>query len=169
MRFFPLLLLLAACAAGAADLNEDLLAAARKGDLAAVKALVGKGADVNTRTHYGVTPLFYAAANGHLEVVRLLIDKGADPNPKDTFYNATAVGWAASKGQVAVVKLLLEKGAAVDEVLLAGVAGGHLELVKAALARGGYRKETVDKALAAAAQRKNVEMQELLRTAGGGK
>ncbi|HKY03397.1 MAG TPA: ankyrin repeat domain-containing protein, partial [Blastocatellia bacterium] len=44
----------------AADQSEQLFAAARKGDIEAVKALLAKGVDVNAKTRYGVTALFYA-------------------------------------------------------------------------------------------------------------
>jgi ankyrin repeat protein len=42
----------------AADLGEDLLAAVRKGDIAAVRGLLDKGANVNAKSPYGATPLF---------------------------------------------------------------------------------------------------------------
>ena len=38
------------------DLTDDLLAATRKGDLAQVKALLDKGASVNSKTPYGRPP-----------------------------------------------------------------------------------------------------------------
>src|SRR5262245_54180886 len=106
MRCFPILLLLLA-----EDLNEDLLAAARKGDVAIVKTLLDKGTDVNAKSPYGATPIFFAAQNGHIDVLRLLIERGGDVNLRDTFYGFTAVQRAAAKGNVAVVKLLLDRGA----------------------------------------------------------
>ena len=53
-----------------------LLAATRKGDLAAVKKLLDEGANVNARTRYDSTPLFFACDRGHLEIARLLIERG---------------------------------------------------------------------------------------------
>ena len=79
-------ILLLAPAAWAQEANEEFFAAARRGDVAAVKALLDKGVDVNAKTHYGATALSYACDKGHTEVVRLLLDRGADPNSKDTFY-----------------------------------------------------------------------------------
>src|SRR5271156_935481 len=93
------------------DVAEDLLAATRKGDVAQVKALLDKGADVNSKSPYGSTPLFFACDRGNLEIVKLLIDRGADVNVEDTFYHETALGWATSKDRVAIVKLLLDHGA----------------------------------------------------------
>src|ERR1044071_7845592 len=105
---FTLLLPVAALAQSS---NEDFFAAARKGDVAAVKAFLDKGVDVNTKTRYGATALSYACDKGHTEVVRLLLERGADPNVKDSFYGATPMSWAAPKGHVEIVKLLIEKGA----------------------------------------------------------
>jgi len=68
----------------AADLNEQLFAAVRKGDVAAVKTLLEKGADVNAKGPYEQTPLFFAADRGYFEIVNLLVEKGADINRKDS-------------------------------------------------------------------------------------
>ena len=44
--------------------------------------LIAKGADVNTKNKYGVTPLHFAAGYGRKETVELLITKGADVSAK---------------------------------------------------------------------------------------
>ena len=44
------------------DKADALSAAARKGDAAAVKALLDEGVDVNTKYRYGVTVLILAVA-----------------------------------------------------------------------------------------------------------
>src|SRR5262249_13358681 len=106
-----LLVALVAAAAAAEGLKEDLWAAAKKGDAAQVKALLARGADVNTQTAYHRTALSLAAEKGHLEVVKLLLSHKADVNVKDTFYQTTALSWAVSGSHAAVVKALLEAGA----------------------------------------------------------
>jgi ankyrin repeat protein len=73
------------------ELNDQLFEAVRKGDAAAVTALLDKGADVNAKYRYGTTALFKAAERGHVEVVKVLIDRGVDVKAKDTFYQATAM------------------------------------------------------------------------------
>lgn len=54
------------------ELNDQLWEAARKGDAAAVAALLDKGADVNAKFRYGSTALFKAADRGNSEVVKSL-------------------------------------------------------------------------------------------------
>jgi len=57
-----------------------LLYAARGGCLDCVEAMIGAGANVNTPTPEGVTPLMTALDNDHYEVAKLLLDRGANPN-----------------------------------------------------------------------------------------
>src|SRR5438128_11965871 len=79
--------------------TEQFQDAARKGDAAAVKALLDEGVDVNTKFRYNATALFYACDHGHLEVVKVLLDHGADLNVKDTFYSFTPLMLAVSPAQ----------------------------------------------------------------------
>jgi uncharacterized protein len=57
-----------------------LLYAARNGCADCVEALLGSGADVNTPTPEGVTPLMIALDNDHNDVAKLLLDRGANPH-----------------------------------------------------------------------------------------
>jgi len=50
-----------------------------------VELLLSKGADVNAKNDFGVTPLMGASESGQLEIVKLLLDKGADVNAKNDF------------------------------------------------------------------------------------
>ena len=163
----PILLLLPA-AARARDVGEDLIAAARKSDLAAVKALLDKGADVNAKNRYGATALSYAAERGSVEVVKLLLERGADVNVKDTFYGARPINWALDKGHIEVVRLLLAKGAqGRDMVLLSAAREGKAELARAALEKKDELKpETLSSALAAATRKNHTAVVELLKAAG---
>jgi ankyrin repeat protein len=52
------------------------------GDLDVVKAVLGKGADVNAKDHDGSTPLIYAAELGHLDLLKVLLANGADVNAR---------------------------------------------------------------------------------------
>ncbi len=158
--------MLALCASllSGADLNEDMLAATRKGDLALVKSLLDQGASVNAKSPYGSTPLFFACDRGHTEIIKLLIDRGADVNVEDTFYHATALTWAMQKKRAEIVKLLLDKGAKSPAIVLSsGVQDGNTEFVKIALDKGGIDKKTLSEALAGA---KKPEIVEMLKAAG---
>jgi ankyrin repeat protein len=162
-----LLILLAPLGARAQDLNEQLLAAARKSDLAAVKTLLEKGADVNAKTRYGATALSYASDRGSLEVAKALIEKGADVNVTDTFYKATPLTWAASNGHAPVVKLLLEKGAQSKETAMAiAVQQGHTAIVQTVLEMGGFKQDALNNYLMMATRAKQPEVAELLKKAG---
>ncbi len=150
------------------ELNDQLFEAARKGDAAAVAALLDQGADVNTKFRYGTTALFKAAERGNTEVVKVLLARGADASIKDTFYHATAMTWALENKHVEVVQALLEKDAgSVDAVLMTGVREGNLPLVNIAIAKGGLKPETLTAALAVATgDEKKPEIAELLKKAG---
>jgi hypothetical protein len=92
------------------DLQTALAAASAHGDLALVKALVERGANVNLRDHDGYTALTWAAQRGQANVVKYLLDHWATPNPLDTG-GYTPLMWAAQEGHHETAKLLLSKGA----------------------------------------------------------
>ena len=148
-------------------LNDELLAATRKSNLELVKSLLAKGADVDAKSPYGATPLFFACDRSNVEMVKLLLDAGANPNVQDTFYKATPLGWASGKGNAEVLRLLVEKGAKEIEMALRfGINGNHAALVKAALGKGKFSQEQLDKFLATAKSKNNNDVAELLKAAG---
>ena len=148
-------------------LNDQLYEAVRKGDVAAVKAALDKGADVNAKFRYGATALFKAAERGHAEIARMLLDRGADVKVKDTFYQATAMTWALDNKHIAVIRLLLEKDPDdVEDVLLAGTREGNEELVKVAL-DSKAKPESLMVALAiSSADEKKANITDMLKKAG---
>ena len=150
------------------ELNDQLFEAVRKGDAAAVTALLDKGADVNAKFRYGQTALFKACERGHANVVKVLLDRGADTTVKDTFYNSTARFWAISNNHPDVVRLLFEKDpSGVDEVLMFAVTNGNEALVKAALDKGGAKPQTLTAALVSlGSDAKNASIVEMLKKAG---
>lgn len=158
--------LLCPLVAGAQDLSEEFFAAARKGDAAAVKAILDKGVDVNSKTRYGATALSYACDKGHVEVVKLLIERGADLNSRDTFYGEVPLGWALSKGHAEIVKILIDKGAAgIERALMTGVQTGNVQIVKAVVEKGA-KLDTLNSGLMRAYAGGNKEIIDLLKKAG---
>lgn len=159
--------LLAAVAGGpaAADssLGEQLRDAAKRGDGAAVRALLEAGAEVDAATEYGVTPLFFAATRGHLDVVRLLLAAGADANVRDRFYDASPLSWSAEHTEVVVE--LLEHGADPEEALILGAHLGNSDLVAAALDQGPPQERILAEAVERARSREHAEVAALLEAA----
>jgi hypothetical protein len=150
-----------------AAINDDLLEAARKGDLASVKESIGKGAAIETKTQYGQTPLYLAAMSGHADVVAFLLDKGASTDVRDTFYKAPMLVFVLQRKHYGVAKMLIAKGAGSPDENLSAVAGtGNLELVQAVLDKGKPSQSALDKTYEIALDRKQSETADLLKKAG---
>jgi hypothetical protein len=129
----PLIDLLCDCGA---DAGSALKAAALHGELEAVNALLGRGAQIDLpvaaalgRTeearrlftsasrHDRHLALSQAASFGYVEIVRLLLDAGEDPNrynPMGGHSHTTPLHQAAGEGHEHVVRLLVERGAKLD-------------------------------------------------------
>lgn len=150
----------------AGDNDEALLAAARKGDLASVKALCEKGAAVDAKTPYGQTPLYLAAMNGHEEVVRFLIEKGASTEVKDTFYKASILDFTLQRKHFGVAKMLIAKGGSADEQLPDVVEAENADLVATVLAKGKVSQAALDKSYELALEQKQASIAGLLKKAG---
>lgn len=103
---FVFALIVMAASGYAAD-DSPLFEAVKKGDKAAVEALLAKGADVNAKDGYGDTPLHNAAYYGKKDIVELLLDKGADVNVKGSG-GETPLQWAAAGGKKDIAELLRE-------------------------------------------------------------
>jgi Ankyrin repeats (3 copies) len=115
--FLLLLISLAPIGALAQSANDDLIAAAKKGDIEAVKSLIAKGANVNARTNYGATALHFAADRGHLEVIKALVEAGADVNARDDFYKMPPMALATMRDHKEVVAYLQQAASAKKEPL----------------------------------------------------
>jgi len=91
--------------------DGTLIAAVKKGDLAAIRQRLDAGADVSAAdAKYGVIPLDWAAMRGDTDAVQLLIDRGADVNGRNKD-SSTALHGAAFLGQARAAELLISKGA----------------------------------------------------------
>lgn len=96
-----------------------LMRAARKGQIATVRALLDGGTDVNAKDEFGQTALMTAVANNHVEVVQLLLNRGAEVNARNN-NGETPLILAAREGNLLTVQGLLNKGADVKAADVAG-------------------------------------------------
>src|SRR5438105_1680602 len=117
------------------SLQEALLRAIQRGDLAGAAALLDHGADVNAATSlklpapghperplwtqaemaaaHGITPLRLAAWYGHTALARLLLDRGADINASAHWWE-TPVRIAAAQEYNELTRLLLDRGSDIN-------------------------------------------------------
>jgi ankyrin repeat protein len=120
-----------------------LIKAVRKGDTAAVRALLAKGEDVQARDTTSRTALMYAAENGDPTTVQMLLISGADVNARD-WQGWTALMYAAENGDFTTVQTLLAQKAHVNAksensgwtALMSAAARGHLPVVQGLLTSG---------------------------------
>jgi hypothetical protein len=163
------ILLALAAAAGAGEREDALLSAVRKGDVAAVKALLDQGVAVDTRFRYDRTALSFAADRGNVELVKLLLERGADVNTRDSYYKATPLALAAGKGHVEVARLLFGKGATAESnvfFLALDDGNGNVEMMGLLLAHGKPRPEILSSGLEMAEKAGAAAMAARLREAG---
>jgi ankyrin repeat protein len=106
------------------DDNYNLLLAVNKSDTGNVKLLLSRGANVNTSTVDGVTPLMYAADNGNLDLVKTLINAGADINKKP-FNGATALIVTSKRNHYEIAEYLVGKKADLNIRDIEGVTAVH--------------------------------------------
>jgi len=151
----------------AGDVNDDLFAAARKGDLDTVKALIEKGVPVEAKTPYGQTPLYLAAMSGHEAVVQFLLDKGAKTDVRDTFYKASLLDFVLERKHYGVAKMIIAKGNGnADEQLKDVAEAGQADLVQAVLEKGKPKQPALDGAYEGALAENKKDIAELLKKAG---
>jgi ankyrin repeat protein len=98
--------------------ESNVFETVRRGDAAALQALLQSGADPNQHNATNATLLMYAAAFSSTDCMRVLIDAGADVNASGA-NGATPLMWAT--GDTEKTRLLLERGAAVNTKTKAGV------------------------------------------------
>jgi len=147
------------------DVNEDLLDAARKGDLDTVKALIEKGAPIEAKTPYGQTPLYLAAMSGHEAVVQFLLDKGAQTDVTDTFYKASMLDFVMQRKHYAVAKMIIAKANGNADEQLKAVAD-QADLVQAVLEKGKPTQAAMDSTYEAALAENKKDVADLLKKAG---
>ena len=165
------------------DLNKAMFRLIwRGGKVNKIRELIERGADVNVKGQYGVTPLHKAASTGDVKVVQLLLDYGAkidaEDSSGDTPLHVAAANWNNAVKRklhdvtLEVAGLLLEKGAKVNKrnrsgmtPLYGAIRTGEVEIIKLLLEKGAdveARDEIDNTPLCWAASNENVEAIELL-------
>merc|ERR1712200_127863 len=90
------------------DNTTLLLHAAQLANIEGVRILGARGADVNTQSKYGLTPLASAAYDGYLEIMKILLDHpDIDLNIQNN-NGFTALHFAAKFERTAAIKMLLQ-------------------------------------------------------------
>jgi len=126
--------------------GQDLILAAKLGELEEVRELLGTGLPVGFRDASGWTALTWSASEGHGDVATLLLDSGAAEAELEEMEpgRSTPLHWAAYKGHTRIIWKLLTNGklpvASVDSEgntpLHLASAGGHLLAIKTFLSEG---------------------------------
>ncbi len=158
-----------------ASSDDDLVMAARAGDVAAVKHLLDKGANIEARW-VGRSSLTAAAENGHCQVIKLLLGKGAQVDGRDNS-GKTGLVLAAANGHLRAVELFLEAGADItardsqsQNALILSAEGGHSKVVQLLLQKGANPSVTggvLNKsAIEMAMEKGHSEVVEMLKAAG---
>lgn len=110
-----------------ANTKTPLADAAQRQDVAAVKALIAEGADLNAAQADGMTALHWAVYHDDFSTTEELVKAGADVKAANR-YGVTPLSLGCVNGNTKIVELLLSHGADVDATL----PGGETALMTAA-------------------------------------
>ncbi len=125
-------------------IDQQLLQAVKQGKTEAVRAILEKGADVETRDKAGSTLLMIATTKGYREIVRILIEKNVSVNAT-TRNSFTALYGAAMTGNIEIVELLLENGADVNvgrPAIISAAQRNRIDIMRLLLNHGTVVKDT---------------------------
>ena len=119
--------------------RTHLMYAAMRGNIARMRWLLARGAQLELKDCQGKTALAVASEFGHLEMVRELITRGASVNTGNKC--CTPLYAASMRGHIQVVRELLARGALLNEVswynsLDVSCSEGHVEVVRELFANG---------------------------------
>ena len=156
--------------------KDAFMIAAKTGHTGLFELLLEAGADPDSATVTGGTPIMFAALGNHPELVKRLIAAGADPNRKGS-NGWSALTIAAAKGYADMIRLLVSVGAQPDVLdvyrwspLMRAVDNGHTEAVAAILSYDSVNLQQQDEAgntaLHYAVVHGNIEMVKALLAAG---
>jgi len=87
------------------SLEQNLLQAIKRKQVAIVHAFFAKGADPDTRDERGKPAIIWAVASGQPEIVQFLLEKGADPTATDP-EGVSALGLATERREMEIIGVL---------------------------------------------------------------
>lgn len=99
--------------------DAPVIAAAKRGDAAAIRRLIRSGADANERQPSGATPLHWAARQDAVDIASTLIRAGASANVANA-YGVTPLHLACVNGSASMIRTLLDAGADPEQALPSG-------------------------------------------------
>ncbi len=102
---------------------QPMHVAACKGHASLIPALLEAGADLESKSKGGRTPLLFACLSGSTSIAKALLDAGADVAVTDA-RGFGALHCAASEGHPSLVELLIARGAPLD-LPCAGIGAIH--------------------------------------------
>jgi ankyrin repeat protein len=123
--------------APAATRSAPVADAAMRGDLAAVRALLRDGADVNAAHGDGMTALHWAAERGEPEIAEVLLYAGANLDAVTRIGHYTPLHLAGKAGSAPLIEMLLAAGGEVDQRTTTGVTALHLAAASGSAAAVG--------------------------------
>lgn len=127
--------------------QERLGIAVDRGDVEAVRAALGEGADPNGPGLWCMGLLECAVAAGRVEVMRVLLEAGADPNARTGITCTSLLVEAARSGRVEAVGTLVKFGAdpdLLDDALRDVILSEELASIAEAMIELGARIDTPD-------------------------
>jgi ankyrin repeat protein len=98
-----------------AQLDQELIAAAKANNVPLVQELLARGGNVNTKDAIQDSAFLYAGAEGFNDVLRLTLAAGADVTSTNR-YGGTALIPASEHGHVETVQILIAAGVPVNHV-----------------------------------------------------
>jgi ankyrin repeat protein len=144
---------------GGAKLNQrgmfgrtPIMEASANGKLKIVKYLISRGANIQAKTCRGKeNALMEASEGGHLRVVKLLLKQSMQLLNHLDSHNRSALMKAARSGHLKTFRYLMSKSPRINftdssgnDLLMAAVSGGNLNIVKDIIEKHGFAIETIN-------------------------
>jgi ankyrin repeat protein len=105
-------------------LDYNLMIAASRGYTGEITRLIKLGAEIESKTDEGVTPLMFAVVNNQSDCVNLLLSRGADPNIITVYYETPLIA-SVKNGNSKIAESLIRSKADINAGDASGVSALH--------------------------------------------